>query len=209
MLTLHMALPSSLARPRPGDSTIRLWSLDTLRPICVVQPAISGRIHSLLWCPLLSLLYFGSQSTFIQWLHLPEHPPSPSLPSFPPLRTPEPRQSRFFDAQPPSGASTPAAVPTAGGSASPSPKIPTLYGETDNSVPAHWGYVYALAWVEDPKRPGRMWLASGSGGGDVKVGLGPPPFAVVFRPTRVLTRAPSLAPLARSGTAGQTARSTS
>jgi hypothetical protein len=64
--------PSARLPLKPGDSTIRLWSLDTLRPICIVQPAISGRIQSLLWCPLLSLLYFGSQSTFIQVGHRKE-----------------------------------------------------------------------------------------------------------------------------------------
>lgn len=124
----------------------------------------------------MSILYFGSQSTFIQWIHLPQDPPSPSSVSFPPLRTPEPKSSRFFDNPPQSGTATPttdnadsARAAGGGGRGSQDRKVPTVYGEAENSVPAHWGYVYALAWVEDPRGGGKTSLASGSGGGDVKV----------------------------------------
>jgi len=100
-------------------------------------------------------------------------------------------------AAPPGSASSPVPQKAA-------PEVPTLYGETDHSVPAHWGYVYALAWVEDPKREGSMWLASGSGGGDVKVRLRLQPGQ--SGPEERLTFAIALP---RSGIADQTARSSS
>jgi hypothetical protein len=36
-------------------------------------------------------------------------------------------------------------------------------------IKAAWGYIYALAWLEDGGGSGRNWLISGSGGGDVKI----------------------------------------
>ncbi|KAJ3559316.1 hypothetical protein NM688_g421 [Phlebia brevispora] len=53
-----------------GDSTIRVWSTETLHPLFVLNPHLetdSGDIFCLAWNSAASTIYFGCQNTSLQW----------------------------------------------------------------------------------------------------------------------------------------------
>jgi di- and tripeptidase len=56
----------------PGDSTVRIWSTQSLSPLYVIHPAAesdAGDIFALAWWPALSTIFFGCQNTSLQWFN--------------------------------------------------------------------------------------------------------------------------------------------
>lgn len=70
VLALEYAPELQLLFSASGDSTIRVWSTDTLTPLFVINPHLdtdSGDLFCLAWHAETSTLYFGCQNTSIQW----------------------------------------------------------------------------------------------------------------------------------------------
>lgn len=91
-----------------GDSTIRVWSTETLNPLFLLNPHLdtdSGDIFSLVWLSKTSTLYFGCQNTSIQWFDFRGPPQGPSEGSSPLLANTPGSRSRA--AQPSSNLSMP------------------------------------------------------------------------------------------------------
>jgi di- and tripeptidase len=180
-----------------GDSTVRIWSTLTLSPLYSIIPYLdteSGDIYSLTYSPTLSTIYFGCQNTSIQWLDLS----SVSTPSINGAKhqihsesgtstpgTPGKRLHKFWDSVPQSQRSmTPqlASVPLVFHS---SPDLGTtlisgfqeLHVPSENVVLSHYGYVYSMAlspshlYGGEERSHGEVYLFTGSGDEDVKVGL--------------------------------------
>ncbi|KAF9534498.1 Zn-dependent exopeptidase [Crepidotus variabilis] len=96
-----------------GDSTIRVWSTETLEPLYLIDPYLetgAGDLFSLTWSSTLQTIYVGCQNTSLQWFSFKGAPP-PTLSSNPTCSTPSsspptisPSVSRkahkFFDSYP-------------------------------------------------------------------------------------------------------------
>lgn len=119
VLALELAKEKEWLFSSGGDSTIRVWSTKTLRPLFVLRPYLedgSGDIFSLAWLPSTQTIFIGCQNTSLQWFSfdhgvisqadsLPatdcaQSSTSPSGTSTP-LSTSAPRQAhKFFDSYP-------------------------------------------------------------------------------------------------------------
>lgn len=177
-----------------GDSTVRIWSTETLAILYVVVPHLdtdSGDIYSLTYSPKLCTLYFGCQNTSIQWLDLSnvttpaatnglkvqESTPSSSTPG-----TPGKRFHKFFDSVPQSQrhsivtAHKRSSSPhSATGSLNDHP-ITELHVPPENVIlSAHYGYIYCMAlspshlYGGDNHPDHELYLLTGSGDEEVKV----------------------------------------
>ncbi|GJE91816.1 Zn-dependent exopeptidase [Phanerochaete sordida] len=72
VLALEYAPELQVLFSASGDSTIRVWSTETLTPLFIINPHLetdSGDLFCLAWHPRTSSLYFGCQNTSIQWYH--------------------------------------------------------------------------------------------------------------------------------------------
>ncbi|KZT56318.1 glutathione degradosome [Calocera cornea HHB12733] len=153
-----------------ADSTVRIWSTETLTPVYLVLPVMdvySGDIFSLAWNAQRSCLYFGCQDTSIQYYDFTNCKLETNGVSA------APRQfHKFFDSSP---RFIHAARLERGGVTS--VKVPETVHEEDwrivqlpkgNIVPsAHYGYIYCMALVGCSD--GGSMLLTGSGDEDVKI----------------------------------------
>ncbi|KAG8994336.1 hypothetical protein FRB93_001592 [Tulasnella sp. JGI-2019a] len=95
-----------------GDSTIRIWSTESLTPIFVLTPFDdfnSGDIFSLAYAPSVNTLFFGCQNTSLQWFDFSTHKNLQDLEnSMSPNCQASRKPHKFFDSQPqPAGRPTP------------------------------------------------------------------------------------------------------
>lgn len=180
-----------------GDSTVRIWSTETLSILYVIVPHLdtdSGDIYSLTYSPKLSTVYFGCQNTSIQWLDLSNvsTPPnttglriqdSSSTPG-----TPGKRFHKFFDSVPQSqrnsgiqskhkrDSSQHSTTGSLNEANSMSP--PELHVPPENVISsAHYGYIYCMAlspshlYGGDGHSDEELYLLTGSGDEEVKMWL--------------------------------------
>lgn len=177
-----------------GDSTVRVWSTDSLEPLYVIDPhweTGAGDLFSLSWSSTLQTIFVGCQNTSLQWYSFQDAPQSNSSPttaeilfSLSGLSTPtSPMTSRkvhkFFDSYP-QYERRPADLNANNGT----PKLsrrgsPTLDSDLPRpgeylKIPmsnvidsAHYGYVYCMTILKNDDRGDR--LATGSGDEIVKI----------------------------------------
>ncbi|KAF8921560.1 hypothetical protein CPB85DRAFT_1271425 [Mucidula mucida] len=153
-----------------GDSTVRVWSTVSLKPIYVIDPYLetgAGDLFSLAWSKKLQTIYIGCQNTSLQWFDFKTGPPSDSASSI------SRKAHKFFDSYPQyerrpadiyaNNASSGQATPTLE-SVLPHFAIPV----TNVVDAAHYGYIYSLAILEECDS-GDVKLVSGSGDETIKI----------------------------------------
>ncbi|EPQ54686.1 glutathione degradosome [Gloeophyllum trabeum ATCC 11539] len=153
-----------------GDSTVRVWSTKTHKPLFVLHPYLetdAGDIFCLVWSRTFQTIYFGCQNTSLQWYHfdaqhniLEQHQPSSGT-STPSSRAR--KAHKFFDSYPQyerrpadifamNGSLTPSTTFSSDGESCvqlpapvPLPRA-VLHIPPENVVDsAHYGYVYCMA----------------------------------------------------------------
>ena len=183
-----------------GDSTLRIWSTETLAILYVIVPHLdtdSGDIYSLTYSPKLSTVYFGCQNTSIQWLDLSNistpsgatalraQETSSSTPG-----TPGKRFHKFFDSVPQSQRNSinpphkrSSSQHSNAGSVNELNGVspPELHVPPENVISsAHYGYIYCMAlspshlYGGDNHPDEELYLLTGSGDEEVKVSSSTP-----------------------------------
>ncbi|KAJ6466417.1 hypothetical protein C8R45DRAFT_1021645 [Mycena sanguinolenta] len=164
------------------DSTVRIWSTTTLKPIYVLSPYLetgAGDLFSLAWSPSLQTIYIGCQNTSLQWydfdcerFHLSDASASASGTSTP--RKPH----KFFDSYP-QFERKPADIFAKNGAkssrdTSPHSDYTVLPPRAYLDIPpenvidsAHYGYIYCMTLFQDGEAGVR--LVTGSGDEFVKI----------------------------------------
>ncbi|KAJ3514190.1 hypothetical protein NLJ89_g2516 [Agrocybe chaxingu] len=177
-----------------GDSTVRVWSTETLQPLYVIDPYLencAGDLFSLAWSSALQTIFVGCQNTSLQWYNFRELPKTvsgdslSSLASFSGTSTPTYSSSRkahkFFDSYPQyerrpadiyANNGTPIRAhgrgsPESDGSDIPAPR--EFLGIPASNVidSAHYGYIYCMTVLTE--REHGIQLATGSGDETVKL----------------------------------------
>ncbi|KAF8798830.1 Zn-dependent exopeptidase [Phlegmacium glaucopus] len=196
VLALEYAPDKNWLFSSSGDSTVRVWSTDTLQLLYVIDPYLetgAGDLFSLSWSSTLHTIYVGCQNTSLQWYTFRDAPAqdnsSPSMPETSPslsgMCTPSTIAARkahkFFDSYPqyehkPADLYANNGTPKYSGRGSPdsdhsldSPRPQEYLKIPASNVidSAHYGYVYCMAVVKKDDRG--VHLATGSGDETVKV----------------------------------------
>lgn len=176
-----------------GDSTVRVWSTDTLQLLYIIDPYLetgAGDLFSLAWSSTLQTIYVGCQNTSLQWYNFRDAParPNSSLSiseTMSGICTPTTMTSRkahkFFDSYPqyerkPADLYANNGTPKLCGRGSPDSDRSSdflrpreyLTIPTSNVIDsAHYGYVYCMTLVRQDDRG--IHLATGSGDETVKI----------------------------------------
>ncbi|CAA7261422.1 unnamed protein product [Cyclocybe aegerita] len=177
-----------------GDSTVRVWSTETLQLLYVIDPYLencAGDLFSLAWSSALQTIFVGCQNTSLQWYNFRELSKAisgdslSSLSSFSGTSTPTYSSSRkahkFFDSYPQyerrpadiyANNGTPIRAhgrgsPESDGSDIPPPR--EFLGIPASNVvdSAHYGYIYCMTVLTE--REHGVQLATGSGDETVKL----------------------------------------
>ncbi|TFK70401.1 glutathione degradosome [Pluteus cervinus] len=194
VLALEYAKEKQWLFSSSGDSTVRIWSTASLKPIYVLDPYLetgAGDLFALAWSSNLQTIYIGCQNTSLQWydfnmLGQVSSPPS----SHDELQSPTPgsatpggsaprKAHKFFDSYP-QYERKPADIFANNGTGGQvhGSSSPVLDGDAPQqgylSVPAsnvidsaHFGYIYCMALLTTPD--GTLHLATGSGDELVKL----------------------------------------
>ncbi|KAG1743250.1 glutathione degradosome [Suillus paluster] len=190
ILALEIAEEKGWLFSASGDSTVRVWSTVTLRPVCILNPYLetgAGDLFSLVWNPVMQAIYIGCQNTSLQWqgfskfqLGRHTHEQIDSGTS-----TPSRKVHKFFDSYP-QYTHRPADLQANNFSLSPSISQDAI-AETISliNIPAtnvidsaHFGYIYCMALVpstregagEIAQKPANnCYLVTGSGDETVKI----------------------------------------
>ncbi|KZT19994.1 glutathione degradosome [Neolentinus lepideus HHB14362 ss-1] len=181
-----------------GDSTIRIWSTKTHRPLYVLHPYLetdAGDLFSLSWSPTLQTVYFGCQNTSLQWYHFESREQQPGSGTSTPSSRAR-KAHKFFDSYPQyerrpadifatNGTLTPSTTFSSDGESCVQLPAPVPLPRAVLQVPpenvidsAHYGYIYCMALLpsnrdgsDDPKPSlsGKTYLVTGSGDETVKL----------------------------------------
>jgi len=165
-----------------------VWNTETLTPIYIVNPYLeteSGDLFSLIWSPSLQTIYIGCQNTSIQWIDFKAVNSSSSsvsavsgaLGTITPTTVSIARKAhKFFDSYPQYERKAADLLANNGSTSPPSHGLlgqPVLHLQIPqcNVVDsAHYGYVYAMAIIENPDlEPERVQLITGGGDETLKV----------------------------------------
>lgn len=95
VLALEYAPDKTWLFSASGDSTVRVWSTETLGALYTLDPHLysaSGDLFSIAWCSKLQTLYIGCQDTSLQWFAFAEMSPS--------KERSERKAHKFFDSYP-------------------------------------------------------------------------------------------------------------
>ncbi|KAJ8582368.1 glutathione degradosome [Rhizopogon salebrosus TDB-379] len=190
ILALELAEEKGWLFSTSGDSTVRVWSITTFRPVYILNPYLetgAGDLFSLAWNPVTQVIYIGCQNTSLQWQGFCKF----QLGRFTREQTgsgtttPSRKVHKFFDSYP-QYTHRPADLQANNLSLSPS-LSQDAFGETNSplNIPvtnvidsAHFGYVYCMTLIpstrEDTgenvqKQVQNYYLVTGSGDETVKL----------------------------------------
>lgn len=181
-----------------GDSTIRIWSTISLRPLYIIDPYDdngAGDLFSLAWDHSRQILYVGCQNTSLQWLSLATtaHDDNGTMTPSGSHR----RAHKFFDSYPQYERKPADLLANNTGASSPNLEehIPRRRIPSSNVIDAaHYGYIYCMAWTNEsgPR------LVTGAGDETLKVGSSfcstMQPEVDRFQGLGLFFRSPNLAP---------------
>ncbi|KII90799.1 hypothetical protein PLICRDRAFT_174166 [Plicaturopsis crispa FD-325 SS-3] len=178
-----------------GDSTVRIWSTETLTPIYILNPYLetgAGDLFSIVWSPPLQTIFIGCQNTSLQWYDFQQSPEDASASGSSPGSSTSSRVAhKFFDSYP-QYQRRPADIHASNGLMSPTlsklasddyvpaaPRAILRIPPTNVIDSAHYGYIYCMALLpstrvgsDDPPPPrddGSTHLVTGSGDETVKL----------------------------------------
>ncbi|KAF6757538.1 hypothetical protein DFP72DRAFT_1111850 [Ephemerocybe angulata] len=198
VMALEVAKEKEWLFSSSGDSTVRVWSTKTLKPLYVLKPYLedgAGDIFSLAWLPSMQTIFIGCQNTSLQWFSFSNDAPSqaesvtstdvaPSSSSgtSTPLSSSYTRQAhKFFDSYPrferrPADLNARNGTPRPTGRGTPdsghSEDVPPSMQLNIPSInvidPAHFGYIYCMTLLTGTG-DGITRLATGSGDEGIKL----------------------------------------
>ncbi|KAE9389922.1 Zn-dependent exopeptidase [Gymnopus androsaceus JB14] len=155
-----------------GDSTVRVWSTITLKPVYIIDTypeTGAGDLFSIAWSPSLQTIYIGCQNTSLQWFKFTSSfSDGTTTPNGSVIR----KVHRFFDSYP-QFAGKPADL-NANNPQTPISEItseaPRLAVPATNVVESeHFGYIYCMTLMDEGKSGYGVTLATGSGDETVKL----------------------------------------
>ncbi|KAJ3742937.1 hypothetical protein DFH05DRAFT_1526431 [Lentinula detonsa] len=156
-----------------GDSTVRVWSTITLKPVYIIDTyteTCAGDLYSIAWCPTLQTIYIGCQNTSLQWYRFTPAASASESGTTTPNGTVVRKAHKFFDSYP-QFERRPADL-NANNPQTPnpylSPEVPRLEVPSTNVIESeHFGYIYCMTVLDE--REFGVTLATGSGDETVKV----------------------------------------
>ncbi|KAJ3868519.1 hypothetical protein EV359DRAFT_77599 [Lentinula novae-zelandiae] len=153
-----------------GDSTVRVWSTITLKPVYIIDTyteTCAGDLYSIAWSPTLQTIYIGCQNTSLQWFKFAFTTDSGTTT---PNGTSVRKAHKFFDSYPQFDR-RPADL-NANNPQTPIPyfsaEIPRLEVPPTNVIESeHFGYIYCMTVLDE--RGVGVTLVTGSGDETVKI----------------------------------------
>ncbi|KAJ4481002.1 hypothetical protein J3R30DRAFT_3656697 [Lentinula aciculospora] len=153
-----------------GDSTVRVWSTITLKPVYIINTyteTCAGDLYSIAWCPTLRTIYIGCQNTSLQWFKFVSTTDSGATT---PNGTSVRKAHKFFDSYPQFDR-RPADL-NANNPQTPIPyfssEVPRLEVPSTNVIESeHFGYIYCMTVLDE--RDSGITLVTGSGDETVKI----------------------------------------
>ncbi|KIK56110.1 hypothetical protein GYMLUDRAFT_47327 [Collybiopsis luxurians FD-317 M1] len=163
-----------------GDSTVRVWSTITLKPVYIIDTyaeTCAGDLFSIAWCKRFQTIYIGCQNTSLQWFTFPS---ASNFDSCSGTTTPNGsfirKAHKFFDSYPqferrPAdlNANNPQTNPPSRAELE-ELEVPRLGVPSTNVIESeHFGYIYCMMVLDDGESNGTTTLVTGSGDETVKI----------------------------------------